>query len=104
MGRLSVGAWINPASVGVFGLRLRLAVTFATNDLYDLLDGGFEEVKMSSFVPGLEFVVPVGDSHLLLPHVDAGIGTESASGKEVLLASIGLRTESSACSIERCGT
>ena len=76
-----------------FGLRLRLAGTFATNDLYSFLDGEFEEVRMSSFMPGLEFVVPVGQNHLLRPHVDAGVGFESATDKAEFLASVGLRTE-----------
>ena len=76
-----------------FGLRLRLAGTFATNDLYNILDGEFDEISMSSFVPGLEFVIPVGRNHLLRPHIDAGVGFASATDKAKLLASIGLRTE-----------
>lgn len=76
-----------------FGLRLRLTGTFAVNDLYDLLDGEFEEVKMSSFVPGLEFVIPIGSSHLLRPHLDAGVGFESAANKSAFLGALGLRTE-----------
>jgi hypothetical protein len=76
-----------------FGLRLRLAGTFADYDLYDFLDGEFGEVRMSSFMPGLEFVIPVGQNHLLRPHVDVGFGFESATHKTEFLASIGLRTE-----------
>lgn len=76
-----------------FGLRLRLAGTFAANDLYDFLDGEFGEVRMSSFMPGLEFVVPVGQNHLLRPHVDVGVGFESATDKTGFLAAVGLRTE-----------
>jgi hypothetical protein len=76
-----------------FGLRLRLAATFATNDLYNILDEDFENVRMSSFVPGLEFVIPLGQNHLLLPYVDAGIGFESADKESAFLAAIGLRTE-----------
>lgn len=75
------------------GLRLRLAGTFATNDLYSILDEDFENVRMSSFVPGLEFVIPLGHNHLLLPHVDAGIGFESADKESAFLAAVGLRTE-----------
>ena len=76
-----------------FGLRLRLAGTFAANDLYDLLDGDFKQVSMSSFMPGLEFVVPIGQNHLLRPHLDAGVGFESTADKTAFLAAIGLRTE-----------
>jgi len=76
-----------------FGLRLRLAGTFATNDLYDILDGEFGEVKVSSFMPGLEIVVPVGENHILRPHVDVGVGFESAADEAKFLAAIGLRTE-----------
>ena len=76
-----------------FGLRLRLAGTFATNDLYNILDGEFDEISMSSFVPGLEFVIPVGQNHLLRPHFDAGVGFESAKDQTEFLAAVGLRTE-----------
>jgi hypothetical protein len=76
-----------------FGLRLRLAATFATSDLFDILEEGFENVQVSSFVPGLEFVIPVGKNHLLRPHLDAGVGVQSAADKEAFLATIGLRTE-----------
>jgi hypothetical protein len=72
---------------------LRLAGTFATSDLYDFLEGGFEVVRMSSFVPGVEFVIPWGRDHLILPHLDAGVGFASARDKRAWLAGIGLRTE-----------
>ncbi len=75
-----------------FGLRLRLAGTFATSDLESLLDGEFEKVSVSSFLPGLEFVIPLGRNHLLRPHIDAGVGIESGSDRTEFLASIGLRT------------
>ncbi len=76
-----------------YGLRLRLAVTLATSDLFDALDGGFEVVRMNSFVPGLEWVFPVGGNHLLRPHVDVGMGFASDVDKQAFLTSIGLRTE-----------
>jgi hypothetical protein len=76
-----------------FGLRLRLAGTFATNDLFEILDGEFGEVQVSSFMPGLEFVIPVGENHLLLPHFDVGVGLESVTDQTEILAAIGLRTQ-----------
>lgn len=76
-----------------YGLRLRLAATFATSDLFDILEDGFEDVRVSSFVPGIEFVIPVGRNHLLRPHLDAGVGTQSAADKVAFLGAIGLRTE-----------
>jgi len=76
-----------------FGLRLRLAGTFATNDLFEILDGEFGKVQVSSFMPGLEFVIPVGENHLLRPHVDVGVGFESTTDQAEILAAIGLRTQ-----------
>jgi hypothetical protein len=76
-----------------FGLRLRLAGTFATNDLFEILDGEFGEVQVSSFMPGLEFVIPVGENHLLRPHFDVGVGFESTTDQTEILAAIGLRTQ-----------
>ena len=91
--RIPVNITLRPWQERSFGLRLRLAATFATNDLFNSLDEDFENVRVSSFVPGLEFVIPLGPDHLLLPHVDAGIGFESTDKKSALLAAIGLRTE-----------
>jgi len=76
-----------------FGLRLRLAGTFATNDLFEILDGEFGEVRVSSFMPGIEFVIPVGENHLLRPHADVGVGIESATDQTKFLAALGLRTQ-----------
>jgi hypothetical protein len=75
------------------GLRLRLAATFAASDLFDLLDRRFEEVSVLSFVPGLEFVFPVGENHMLRPFLDAGIGTDNVTQEAHFLGAIGLRTE-----------
>jgi hypothetical protein len=76
-----------------WGLRLRLAATFATSDLFDFIEEGFENVRVSSFVPGIEFVIPAGQNHLLRPHLDAGVGSQSAADKVAFLGAIGLRTE-----------
>ena len=76
-----------------YGLRLRLAGTFATSDLFDFQDAGLAEVSMSSFVPGIEFLIPVGRNHLLLPHVDAGVGFATAVEESKLLAGLGVRSE-----------
>jgi hypothetical protein len=76
-----------------FGLRLRLAGTFAASDVQDILDDGIDEVRVSSVVPGLEFVIPVGSDHLLRPFLDAGLGVETSTDQTAFLAAIGLRTE-----------
>jgi hypothetical protein len=76
-----------------FGLRLRLAGTFAVNDLEEVLDGDLEQVQMVSFMPGLEFVIPFGRNHMLRPFLDMGVGTENQTDKEVLIVDGGLRTE-----------
>jgi len=76
-----------------YGIRLRMAGTFAVNELEDLLDQRLEQVRMLSFMPGLEFVVPFGRNHLVRPFLDIGIGTESQSDEEVLLVDGGLRSE-----------
>jgi hypothetical protein len=76
-----------------FGLRLRMAGTFTTNDLNEVLDGEFGEVKVSSFMPGMEVVIPIGKNHLLRPHVDLGIGLDSTTERLETLVALGLRTE-----------
>ena len=75
------------------GLRLRLAASAAAADLFDLLEQGLTEVRVLSFVPGIEFVFPVGDHHVLRPYLDAGVGTNSYTNGRDFLGAIGLRTE-----------
>ena len=76
-----------------YGLRLRLAGTFATNDLDGVLEGDFDKVEVSSFMPGLEIVIPFGKNHLLRPHFDMGIGLDSTTERLETLVALGLRTE-----------
>jgi hypothetical protein len=75
------------------GLRLRLAATFAASDLFDLLEQRTEKVQVLSFVPGIEFVLPVGNNHMLRPFLDAGIGDTTSGDYLTFLGAIGLRTE-----------
>ncbi len=75
------------------GLRLRLAATAAANDLFDLLDQSLREVRVVSFVPGMEFVFPVRETHMLRPFLDAGVGTNDQTNDLTFLGDIGLRTE-----------
>lgn len=78
---------------GQTGLRLRLAASAAAADLFDLLEQGLTEVRVLSFVPGIEFVFPVGNYHVLRPYLDAGIGTNNYTNDRDFLGAIGLRTE-----------
>jgi hypothetical protein len=75
------------------GLRLRLAATTAASDLFDFLEQGLEEIRVARFVPGIEFVLPLGDTHILRPFLDAGIGRNSETKELDFLGAIGLRTE-----------
>lgn len=75
------------------GMRLRLAATFATSDLYDILEGQFEVHRINSFVPGIEFIIPFKKYHLFLPYLDAGIGSDSTTDQTDFLIALGLRTE-----------
>ncbi len=77
-----------------FGLRLRVAASFAAADIFELLEeADFTQVNVLSFVPGMEFVVPVGRHSMLRPFFDAGVGTENATDRASFLGAIGLRTE-----------
>jgi hypothetical protein len=86
---ITLRSWENRA----MGLRLRLAATAAATDIFDLLEQGPADVRVLSFVPGVEFVLPVGETHILRPFLDAGIGTDNATNDLVFLGAIGLRTE-----------
>jgi len=75
------------------GLRLRLAATAAATDIFDLVGQDLRDVRVLSFVPGVEFVIPVGDTHILRPFLDLGVGTNNATNDLDFLGAIGLRTE-----------
>lgn len=75
-----------------FGIRGRLAGTFAVNELETIFDE-LEQVQMLSLMPGAELVVPFGRNHMVRPFLDVGVGTETQSDKEVLLLAGGVRTE-----------
>jgi hypothetical protein len=75
------------------GLRLRLAATFAASDLFYLLEQRLEDVRVLGFVPGMEFVFPMGKNHMLRPFLDAGAGFDNATEKLNFLGALGLRTE-----------
>jgi len=72
---------------------MRLAATAAATDILDFLEQGPVDVQVLSFVPGVEFVLPVGNTHLLRPFLDAGVGTNNATDELDFLGAIGLRTE-----------
>ena len=75
------------------GLRLRLAASIAETDLARFLDQGLDEIRVLSFVPGVEFVFPIGENHMLRPFVDAGAGTNNGTDDLDFLGDIGMRTE-----------
>jgi hypothetical protein len=75
------------------GLRLRLAATFAVNDLEYVLDNGLEQVNMTALMAGMEMLHTFGNNHLVRPFIDIGGGTDSYSDKQVLLWAGGVRTE-----------
>jgi len=91
--RVPINITLRNWSENPYGLRLRLAATFATTDFDKLLDGTFQVARVSSFVPGLEFVIPLGENSLLMPHVDLGAGFQSQANRSALLATLGLRTQ-----------
>ena len=75
------------------GLRLRLAATFAVNDLEYVLDNGLEQVNMTALTAGMEMLHTFGNNHMVRPFFDIGGGSDANSGQEVLLLTGGLRTE-----------
>jgi hypothetical protein len=75
------------------GLRLRLAATFAAADLFSLIKEDLTDIQVLSFVPGMEFVYPIGRYHLLRPYADVGTGVDNATDELVLLGALGMRTD-----------
>ncbi|MDX1394189.1 MAG: hypothetical protein R3195_07355 [Gemmatimonadota bacterium] len=63
-----------------WGVRLRIGIQF-TSEFHDL-DDVPGNLRIASFVPGVEVVVPIGDRSLMRPFVDMGVGriTEDRRG------------------------
>jgi hypothetical protein len=83
-----------------FGLRLRLAGTFAVKNYQGQIDIGsgqitelIDQAKMVGLVPGLEFVIPLGPSKMLRPWFDIGAGTSDQTDSATLLGTLGIRSE-----------
>jgi hypothetical protein len=93
---LPFGWTIVEAGENQIGLRLRLPVTLGFLDFKstDVLDTGLpEQVDSVSFVPGLEFEIPVGENWHLRPYVQAGFSSASESDVETDLFGAGVRAE-----------
>jgi hypothetical protein len=75
------------------GLRLRLAATFASASLFDLLDQDLKDIRVSSFVPGMEIIFPLSRTSMVRPFFDVGAGTSDATDDLTFLFDLGLRSE-----------
>ncbi len=76
-----------------WGLRLYVPLSLGSYELEAITDVGdfFTKVQSVAIVPGVEFLVPVGDRWVLKPFGEVGVGDDSATGDLSLLYSAGLR-------------
>jgi hypothetical protein len=86
---LTLRQWSNER----WGMRLRLEATIATTDSFRFLKKLLDELRVTTIVPGMEFIFPVGSHHKLKPFFDLGFGTNDATNDVNLLGDLGIRTE-----------
>lgn len=74
--------WRLPVSVGSYSFK------FDPEDVRDI--DLPRDVGTLTFVPGIEWIIPLSDQWHLEPYVDFGVGTNFNSSEDVLIYSIGL--------------
>ncbi len=76
-----------------WGLRLYVPISLGTTKIEGAgdLEDFFKDVQSIALVPGVEFLIPVGDRWLLRPFAEVGVGDDSATGDAHLLYSVGIR-------------
>lgn len=75
-----------------WGIRLRLSGLVAGYG-FETLDAGKVSVTGVGFMPGIEFLVPIGTWKMLRPWLDFGAGTDLDSARTVWMTTVGLRSE-----------
>jgi len=79
------GKLLLPVSVGLYDFDLSTVFEERISD----------RVGTFAFLPGLEFLVPVGDTWLLKPFANLGVGGENTSGGRALIYAVGLKSRGS---------
>jgi hypothetical protein len=76
-----------------WGLRITLPVSLGTYELEAATDIGdvVESIQSVAVVPGVEFLVAVGERWLLKPFAEVGVGDDSRTGETHLLYAAGIR-------------
>lgn len=99
----SVQAYRIPIAYGLrsvedhpWGVKLTFPVSFGIHDLRGVVEGEEplrESFRTITFVPGVEFQIPLGGDWLLKPFAEAGFGKETSSGGEaVAIYAVGVKT------------
>ena len=91
---IPVSIWIRNLEPGrSFGLRLRLTGVIGFTDFDTIDDFDLESVRLGALIPGIEVMVPLSETSMLRPYLDAGIGVNDAGVEDLWAFGIGLRTE-----------
>jgi hypothetical protein len=91
---IPVSIWLRHLGEGrKLGLRLRITGVIGYQDFERLGDFEVESVRLGGLFPGIEFLVPLSDRSMLRPFTDIGFGLTNTEIEEILLTTIGLRTE-----------
>lgn len=91
---IPVSIWIRNLTKGrKLGIRLRLTGIIGFADFENVADFDFESVRLGALIPGVEFMLPLSETSMLRPYLDAGIGLNDAGVEDLWAFGVGLRTE-----------
>jgi hypothetical protein len=92
--RVPVGFTLKAMDGEEWGVRLRVAGTFAVHDfanLSEILDD--PSVRTTALVPGIEVLAPLGKTSTIRPFLDLGVGADTKGRVAALIGSVGARAE-----------
>jgi hypothetical protein len=93
--RIPLSARLRRADEHPFGIKLKFPVTFGFYSFspLDFIESGFpDRVNTLTFVPGVEFEVPVRENWALFPFADVGVGKDFDGGEVVGISTVGVES------------
>ena len=91
--RISISHRVRKLAREPWGLRLYFPISLGTFELETVTDVGefFNSFQSIAFIPGVEFLFPVGERWVLKPFGEIGVADDTATGGVQVLYSAGVR-------------
>ena len=81
---IPVSIWVRNLTEGrKLGIRLRLTGIIGFADFETVRDFDFESVRLGALIPGFELMLPLSQTSMLRPYLDAGVGLNDAGVEDL---------------------